>query len=189
MSTEFRPLVEVLRELRSHAQKNASGFMYIVTDENHSCMVRLHDGQIEEVMFRMLRDDEAVQRLTMVATAKARFQTEMGTGAGKASRLSDASRQWLLGGFERDLADLPAAASHAGTPVSAPGVFDARARAAIEEVALNFLGPIAGMLCDEAFEATSDPQRAIDKLAVNLSTPQEQQSFAHEAREALLKLR
>ena len=80
MSTEFRPLIEILRELKALALKKASGFLFIVTDENHSCIVRLNAGQIEEVVFRMLRNDEAVQRLTMVNAAKARFQADPGVG-------------------------------------------------------------------------------------------------------------
>ena len=71
MSTEFRPLIEVLRELKALALKKASGFLFVVTEENHSCIIRINAGQIEEVVFRMLRNDEAVQRLTMVGAAKA----------------------------------------------------------------------------------------------------------------------
>ncbi|TQU67944.1 hypothetical protein DB816_20115, partial [Xanthomonas perforans] len=98
MSTEFRPLIEILRELKALALKKASGFLFIVTEENHSCIVRINSGQIEEVVFRMLRNDEAVQRLTMVNAAKARFQADPGAGLGKPSLLSDDSRQWLMGG-------------------------------------------------------------------------------------------
>lgn len=83
MSTEFRPLIEILRELKALALKKASGFLFIVTEENHSCIVRINSGQIEEVVFRMLRNDEAVQRLTMVNAAKARFQVDPGAGLGK----------------------------------------------------------------------------------------------------------
>lgn len=35
MSTEFRPLIEVLRELKALALKKASGFLFVVTEENH----------------------------------------------------------------------------------------------------------------------------------------------------------
>ncbi|CAD0335203.1 hypothetical protein [Xanthomonas hortorum] len=208
MSTEFRPLIEILRELKALALKKASGFLFIVTEENHSCIVRLNAGQIEEVVFRMLRNDEAVQRLTMVNAAKARFQTDPGAGMGKPSLLSDDSRQWLMGGFEQDLGGAPAAprapvapavVTAAATPIAAPSAApasvgggsapDERVSDALEKVALNYLGPIAGMLCDEAWEASSDIEQVLNQLGANLSTPQETQKFMADARVALAKVR
>ncbi|MEA9848755.1 hypothetical protein [Xanthomonas campestris] len=206
MSTEFRPLIEVLRELKALALKKASGFLFVVTEENHSCIIRINAGQIEEVVFRMLRNDEAVQRLTMVGAAKARFQVDPGAGMGKPSLLSEDSRQWLMGGFEQDLGGAPApvrapvAAAPApapATPVatSAPAsvgngaVPDDAVRQALERVALNYLGPIAGMLCDEAWDASSDIEQVLSQLAANLATPQEAQKFMTDARVALAKVR
>ncbi|NIJ91617.1 hypothetical protein FHT12_000275 [Xanthomonas campestris] len=206
MSTEFRPLIDVLRELKALALKKASGFLFVVTEENHSCIVRLNAGQIEEVVFRMLRNDEAVQRLTMVNAAKARFQADPGAGMGKPSLLSDDARQWLMGGFEQDLGGAPAGprapiaparVTAAATPVAAPGASpasvgggsapDERVRDALEKVALNYLGPIASMLCDEAWDASSDIEQVLNQLGANLSTPQETQKFMADARVALAK--
>ncbi|HBK45274.1 MAG TPA: hypothetical protein DDZ67_02320, partial [Xanthomonadaceae bacterium] len=74
MTSSFKPLLEVMRELRALAQKKASGYFFIVTEENHSCIVRLAGGDFADVTFRMLRNDEAVQRLAMVGAARGRFQ-------------------------------------------------------------------------------------------------------------------
>ncbi|MEA9557365.1 hypothetical protein VC273_16020 [Xanthomonas nasturtii] len=208
MSNEFRPLIDVLRELRALALKKASGFLFVVTEENHSCIVRLNAGQIEEVVFRMLRNDEAVQRLTMVGAAKARFQVDPGAGMGKPSLLSEDSRQWLMGGFEQDLGGAPAPARApvapapvaaspvaAAAPAPAPsgnasaGAPDDRVRDALEKVALNYLGPIAGMLCDEAWDASSDIEQVLSQLGANLATPQEAQKFMADARTALARVR
>ncbi|RXD36338.1 hypothetical protein [Xanthomonas perforans] len=199
-------MTEILRELKALALKKASGFLFIVTEENHSCIVRINSGQIEEVVFRMLRNDEAVQRLTMVNAAKARFQADPGAGLGKPSLLSDDSRQWLMGGFEQDLggAPSPVRAPVAPTPAPAAAVAsasaapvasgdnagpDERVRSALESVALNYLGPIAGMLCDEAWDASSDIEQVLSQLAANLATPQEAQKFMADARVALAKVR
>lgn len=87
----------------------------------------------------------------------------------------------------------------AATPVAAPSPAsasvgggsapDERVRDALEKVALNYLGPIAGMLCDEAWEASSDIEQVLNQLGANLSTPQETQKFMADARVALAKLR
>ncbi len=149
----------------------------------------------------MLRNDEALQRLTMVNAAKSRFQVDPGAGLGKPSLLSEDSRQWLTGGFEQDLGGAPSpvrapaaaatVASASAAPVSSGQNArpDDRVRDALEEVALNYLGPIAGMLCDEAWEASSDIEQVLSQLGANLATPQEAQKFMADARVALAKVR
>lgn len=205
MSNEFRPLVQVLRELKMLAQKRSSGFAYIVTEDNHSCIVRLHQGQVQEVVYRMLRNEEAVQRLSMVSAAKVRFE---GSGIaalppGRAP-LSEGSVEWLLGGFEHDLGGQQYQYAPAATPAPLPGApapsaaptppaaaaVNPRARQTLEQVALNYLGPIAGMLCQEALDAAGgDPHKAIAQLAGQLYSQQEAQRFSEEARAALAALR
>ncbi|MEH6414507.1 hypothetical protein [Pseudomonas sp. CGJS7] len=196
MSNEFRPLVQVLRELKTLAQKRSSGFAYLVTEDNHSCIVRLHSGQVQEVVYRMLRNEEAVQRLSMVSSVKMRFESS-GISALPAGRapLSESSVEWLLGGFEQDLGGQQYAAPSAPAPAAdgtAPPevVVNPRVRQALEQVALNYLGPIAGLLCQEAFDATGgDPQRAIAQLAGQLYSQQEAQRFSEEARAAVAAVR
>lgn len=209
MSNEFRPLVQVLREVKSLAQKRSSGFAYIVTEDNHSCIVRLYEGHVQEVVYRMLRNEEAVQRLSMVSMAKVRFESS-GVAALPAGRapLSQASVEWILGGFEQDLGQgqytpPPAAPVAAPPPATiaptAPvtnttgshvAIINPRVRQALEQVALNYLGPIATLLCEEAFaSAGGDPNRAIAHLANQLYSQQEAQRFTDEARKALAGLR
>ncbi|WP_394541100.1 hypothetical protein PRJ39_11770 [Lysobacter enzymogenes] len=208
MSNEFRPLVQVLRELKTLAHKRVSGFAYIVTEDNHSCIVRLHQGQVQEVVYRMLRNEEAVQRLSMVAAARVRFENS-GVAALPAGRapLSEGSVEWLLGGFEHDLGgqqyqyappSMPASAPRANgagagaapAPAASAGAANPRARQALEQVALSYLGPIAGLLCQEALDASGgDPHKAIAQLAGQLYSQQEAQRFSEQARTALAALR
>mgnify|MGYP001026837095 CR=1 FL=1 len=201
MATEFRPLIEILRELKALAARQASGFFFVVTEETHSCIIRLHAGQVEEVVFRMLRNDEAVQRLSMVAAARARFQADPASHGGNArGSLSEASRQWLLGGFEHDLGAPPAPVPVAPEPASAPSppvaqdiasgahAPDPRQRQTIEQVALQYFGPIAGMLCDEVFDVPGELQAQLEQLAANLASPDETRRFLNDVRAALARL-
>lgn len=96
MASEFRPLREILRELSPLLQQKASGYFFIVTDDNHSCTIRLHGGQIDEVSFSRQRNDEAVQLLSRVCAARARFQpiaiAASGSGHRPCSGCSKASK-------------------------------------------------------------------------------------------------
>ncbi|MGH8079080.1 MAG: hypothetical protein ACREP7_00805 [Lysobacter sp.] len=187
MANDFRPLIEVLRELTALVRKRSSGFLFIVSEENHSCIVRLQGGRVHEVLFRMLRNDEAVQRLAMVKAAKVRFQASDSPASGQVA-LSDSSLQWLLGGFEQDLAS-QRVQTPPPAPSAAPARVDRGTREAIEQVALNYLGPIAVMLCDEAFEGFSTPQQVVAHLASHLNSQDEARRFAEDARQALDALR
>ncbi|WP_046656455.1 hypothetical protein [Lysobacter capsici] len=197
MSHEFRPLIEVLRELNALVQIEASGFVFLVTEELHSGIIRLHNGQVKEVTFRMLRNDEAVQGLSMVSTAKLRFQPNDIPSYGNKMALNPASMKWLLGGFEQELAGrsettaaIAAASARApAPPPPATARVDKRVRDTIEQVAVNYLGPIAGMLCQEAFETRHDPRQVVAHLATYLNSPQESRRFVDDAHKALDMLR
>ncbi len=58
-----------------------------------------------------------------------------------------------------------------------------------KKYALNYLGPIAGMLCDEAWDASSDIEQVLSQLSTQLATPQEAQKFMDDARVALAEVR
>jgi hypothetical protein len=75
MDSEFRPLNEILRELGPLAANKSSGFFFVVTEDNHSCTIRLRNGRIDDVAFSRMRSDDAVQLLSHVNAARARFQS------------------------------------------------------------------------------------------------------------------
>jgi len=194
MAGEFRPLHDVLRELKPLVQQKASGFFFVVTEDNHSCTIRLRGGEIDDVLFSRQRNDEAVQLLSKVTAARARFQPIAVSSTHSRGALSTASLQWLLGDFE----NAPPAATSAATvtePVDAPDVAAAPSsgisgaqRAAVEKVALNYFGPIASLLCEEAFVPDNDMEQALAQIASNLSSPEESRRFMADARGASVRI-
>ena len=193
MAGEFRPLHDVLRELKPLVQQKASGFFFVVTEDNHSCTIRLRNGEIDDVLFSRQRNDEAVQLLSTVTAARARFQPIAVSGASRlGAALSKASLKWLLGDFDHvPLAVSPVLSATAAvsdsTILPVTGISDAR-RAVAEKVALNYFGPIASLLCDEAFVAGHDMEQALVQIAANLSSRDESQRFMAEARSALARI-
>lgn len=183
MDSEFRPLSQILRELGPLVARRASGFFFIVTEDNHSCTIRLRNGQIDDVAFSRMRNDDAVQLLSHVDLARARFQAIAVSAAGSRGTLSEASLRWLLGGFES-----APAARRPETTSARPAASGALAgnlpgaqREQVEQLALNHFGPIAGLLCDEAFASAGDIRQVLAQLAANLPTRQEADRFLDEA--------
>ncbi len=58
-------------------------------------------------------------------------------------------------------------------------------RATIERIALNYLGPIAALLCDEALGVPGSIDRALVQIASNLPARDQEDQFLAEARGAL----
>lgn len=190
MADEFRPLIEILRELKALALTQASGLFFVVTQDSHSCTIRLRTGQIEDVVYSRHRSDEAVQRLAKVPAARARFQADPSSvGTGTVS-LSEASLRWLMGGFEverkatRIGSDLPPRT--APPPSSKPfAAATAAQREMVESIALEYFGPIAGLLCEEAFGVPGSVDRALVQIAANLPVRDQENTFLAEVRGAL----
>ncbi|MGN6227717.1 MAG: hypothetical protein ACTHNM_09795 [Dyella sp.] len=187
MANEFRPLIEILRDLKALALQKASGFFFVVTEDNHSCTIRLRSGQIEDVVFSRHRSDEAVQLLAKVPAGRARFQADPAAAGAARVSLGEASLSWLMGGFEKSAAT--AAATPAAPRVGAVNVnvqgLSKEQRATIERIALNYLGPIAALLCDEALGVPGSIDRALVQIASNLPARDQEDQFLAEARAAL----
>jgi len=138
-----------------------------------------------------------VQLLSHTEGGRGRFQPDPGSqGVGRSS-LSQAAQSWLLGGFESGPPrGLGGAVEPRSTPAPAPVVPAAPPASAttggsgdtakiIERVALNYLGPIAGIICEEAFEASSDVEEILELIARNLISGDEILRFKKEVRAAL----
>lgn len=187
MANEFRPLIEILRDLKALALQKASGFFFVVTEDNHSCTIRLRSGQIEDVVFSRHRSDEAVQLLAKVPAGRARFQADPAAVGAVRVSLGEASLSWLMGGFEKSASTAtatPAAPRVGAVNVNVQGLSEEQ-RATIERIALNYLGPIATLLCDEALGVPGSIDRALVQIASNLPARDQEDQFLAEARAAL----
>lgn len=181
--SEIRPLSAVLHELKTLVESKASGFFFLVTDENHASSVRLRNGNIEEVSFSNRHSDEAVKMLMKVRAARARFQPSvMAAIPSKHGPLSTASIDWLLNGHD-------ASAGAQGPTVSSGGATDQRARqrSLVENIALTYFGPIAALLCEEAFGASTNVDHILVQIANNLTERAEANRFLAEARAAVAR--
>ncbi len=188
MTGEFRPLSEILRELKPLVQKKSSGFFFVVTQDNHSCTIRIRNGEIDDVVFSRQRNDEAVRLLANVKAARARFQPIAISVASARGGLSAASIKWLLGDFEHALMATPQPAQTEPNIMAPPLASTSTAqRVVVEKIALDYFGPIASLLCDEAFVDENDIDQALVQIGSSLSYSDESQRFVDEAKVALAR--
>jgi len=192
MSNEIRPFSTVLHELNTLVGSKSSGFLFLVTNENAAATIRLRNGTIEEVSFANRHNDEAVQLLMKVPGARARFQPSvMAAIPSKYGPLSAASLEWLMSAPDAS-ATAPGSATHAAPPaaISAITTPDLRPkqRPVVEAIALTYFGPIAGLLCEEAFGESRDIERILVQIASNLAERAEADRFLAEARKAIARI-
>jgi hypothetical protein len=192
MSNEIRPLNAVLHELKTLVEGKSSGFLFLVADDGQAASIRLRNGNIEEVSFNNRHSDEAVQLLMKVGGARARFQPSvMAAIPSKHPPLSAASIEWLFGGHEEMSAPATTSAQTSDA-ASAPSVGADqrdRLRPIVEKIALTYFGPIAALLCEEAFDEPGDIGHTLIQIARNLPERAEADRFLYEVRAAIAKSR
>lgn len=165
MSQELHPLRECLEELGKLVQSGASGSFYLAGPNNDIAAISILGGVIDAVNFQGRRGDFAVELMKNITIARWSFRPEQ-VGAAKFSQLSDSARRWLTGIPTPARAAPNAPAPATGTPTDTPDL--GRYRRGVESVALSFLGPIAGTLCEGVFADCTTLAQVVDELAANL---------------------
>ena len=192
--SELKPLAAVMSDLAALVKQRASGVQYVVTDDGRFAQLRLRNGRVEEISFKAKFSDEAILLLSQISTAKSRFeQVTLTPGTSKHAPISEEMLNWMLGGFASPApASAPVVKSintPPATPVQTPPPgLRLPQRAAIEQIALTYLGPFASIVCEEALSGSTDIERSLIQIASNLSDREETARFLTEVRAALAKI-
>ena len=189
MSEQMKPLGTVLRELTGLAQQRYSGVLNIATNEGRFASIRLRGGRIEEVSYKAKYNDDAIRLLALATQGRARFeQVRLTPGIGRHAILSEALLRWMLSGFVGAAPEVTHTPMPPRTNGAVPLGVRLAHRAAVQQVALTFLGPFASLACEEAFADGNDIDSALQRIASNLIEDAEAERFVAEARAALIKL-
>ena len=181
MSGELHPLPVVLRDLVALARRRATGLVCLVTEDNRFASIKLREGKLLEVMYRSQFNEAAVELLQQVQRARATFQAGV-VGTLRHGAPGEATVNWLLGGFEQQAnvvlrPPAPAAAAN--------GALSDLQKRVIEETATAYLGPIAGVVCQDIFDHSHDLNTILHQIADNIGDPDEMARFEAAVRGAL----
>jgi len=178
----MQPLNLVLRDLVALTRHRATGLFCIVTEENRFASIKLREGKLLEVMYRSQFNEPAIEMLSQVRVARATFQVGV-VGALRHGAPGDAAVRWLLGGFEEqsNVALRPPPATTGKVNGSLTDVH----KRVIEETATAFLGPIASVVCEDAFENVHDLDGIIREIGANIGDAEEAARFGTAVRGAL----
>ena len=164
MSPESAPISfgELVKELSGLCAAQRTGTMFIATTDNQSARIGLRKGAIVSVVFRTRRGLEAADHLRKIAGGRFSFSETIVDRVGSDDLPPTSALLALLVGEASPLPpSQPATASPSAPrpapPSAAPAAPAAvraalsRAQSTIEAELMEFVGPIASVLCREHF--------------------------------------
>ena len=176
-----RPLAEVLYRLSEHV-KNADTGVFYLYGEGVVGWIHLNEGKYEDVVMQNHYSDEAVALLLNVSMAACRFQPWK-VFPGKHAPLSETAKGLLAAGAQApatvsgalrpaastSVAPLPRQATPTAAPTRTPPQDKTLQMQTVEKLAMAYLGPMASIICQEAWEDHGGGFPAVLAIAENLS--------------------
>ncbi|MCG7940531.1 MAG: DUF4388 domain-containing protein [Candidatus Thiodiazotropha lotti] len=74
MSSNYLPLTEIILELRSLAKGKSTGYLFIVSSEQHSATFGLEQGRIVSLQCRLRTGDKAIPLIAKIKHGSCRFE-------------------------------------------------------------------------------------------------------------------
>lgn len=168
-------LAEIVTELHSLHNQQATGVLYITTDTNKSAQVILENGEIVFVYCAGKRGDEAIDLLAGVQAGRFRFQTG---GVVRRDPLPPTlSILSFLNGERSNAIDTIDTDTVQGVQLSE------EQRTSITIALAMYVGPLADFICKDHLGSAATLEEAIEKLASEIPSPVQ----ASEFKKAVLK--
>lgn len=181
---EFLPFAGIVDYLRQLCAQERSGTVFLVSDDNRMAQVRLDKGQIASLLCRNRRGLEALGILRSMAHARLRFD-ETFLARGENDQLSNQAVFDGLAGAAPVVAPAVTAVAAPALPAvptpaaaRAPAALTPRARAVIQRVLTQYIGPMAEIVCDDHFAAAADLPALVRLLAGEISAPAQAAKFS-----------
>ena len=158
----FVPKSELIAQIRLIVTGRETGYLTILTDTRRSVLLRFSSGKLTHSLCRTKDVGDAIQVLNECNLV--RFTYAAGAVEDRPELMPADSFLQLLdpGG-----ASAPAAPMTAPRAAPAPAATSAtgQLRMALIEVAIEYVGPVAEMIVDEALENTGSVSEAVDYIA------------------------
>ena len=174
--SQFVSKSRLYEQLTQIIEDSDTGFLTILTDTNRSVLIRFSTGSITRIHCRSKELGEAIQVLAESAMVKFTYAAAPEDTEPELMP-AETFLQLINPGGDLD------ASGTAGQSVSSDGMqVSDPVKAQMLELAVEFIGVIAEMIVDEAFEDNSSVSKAIDYIAETIPDPNQSQAFRAAAR-------
>ncbi len=169
--SQFVPKAKLFAQLAEIIKNEETGFLTILTDSNRSVLLRFSQGKLTRLHCRSKEAGEAIQVLAESVLVKYSY----------ASAPEDTEPELMPADSFLQLID---PGGDAGAVVSTgTSALGDPVKAQMLEIATEYIGVVAEMIVDEAFETTSDIGKAIDYIGNAIPDANQSKAFRKAALE------
>ena len=176
MASQFVSKSKLIEQLREIIDTQETGFLTILTDTNRSVLLRFSEGRLTRLHCRSKEAGEAIQVLAESAMVKFTY----------ASAPEDTEAELMPAASFLQLIDPggDAGAAQAGAAVTSGGVaVNDPIKAQMLEIATEYIGVVADMIVEEAFDEGRSVAEAIDYITQAIPDANQSRAFRDAAKE------
>ncbi|NCF37973.1 MAG: hypothetical protein GWP56_16605 [Gammaproteobacteria bacterium] len=172
---QFVPKAKLFEQLTQIIDQRETGLLTILTESNRSIFLRFSQGKLTRLHCRSGEAGEAIQMLAESAMVKYTYATAP----------QDSEPEFMPADSFLQLIDPGAAAGNSSNakPIVSSGdmVAGDPVKAQMLEIATEYMGVVAEMIVDEAFENNSDVGKAIDYIGNAIPDANQSKAFRKDA--------
>lgn len=175
--SQFVPKVKLFAQLNEIISRRETGLLTILTDSERSIFLRFSQGRLTRLHCRSGEAGEAIQMLAESAMVKYSYAAAPEDSEPELMP-ADSFMQLIDPGGDADFS------RHSTTIVSSadPSVSDP-IKAQMLEIATDYMGVVAEMVVDEAFDGNADVGKAIDYIGNAIPDANQSKAFRRSALE------
>lgn len=175
--SQFVPKAKLFAQLSEIIQQQETGFLTILTDNNRSVLLRFSQGKLTRLHCRSKEAGEAIQVLAECLMVKYTYASAPEDTEPELMP-ADSFLQLIDPGGDAKSAGNSAAVVSSGTMSMGDPI-----KAQMLEIATDYMGVVAEMIVDEAFEESNDVGKAIDYIGNAIPDPNQSKAFRRAALE------
>jgi hypothetical protein len=175
--SQFVPKVKLFAQLNEIISRQETGLLTILTDSDRSIFLRFSQGRLTRLHCRSGEAGEAIQMLAESAMVKYSYAAAPEDSEPELMP-ADSFMQLIDPGGDADFS------RHSATIVSSadPSVSDP-IKAQMLDIATDYMGIVAEMIVDEAFDGNADVGKAIDYIGNAIPDANQSKAFRRSALE------
>ena len=174
--SQFVPKAQLFRQLNEIIARQATGLLTILTETNRSIFLRFSRGRLTRLYCRSGEAGEAIQMLAEGRMVKFTYASAPEDDEPEFMP-TDSFMQLIDPGGDGGVSAARTTLASGNSQVSDP------IRLQMLEIATEYMGIVAEMIVDEAFESNNEVARAIDYIAGSIPDADQSRAFREAAEE------
>lgn len=175
MNQDYIPFQAIIDKLKEFCTQQTSGILFIATKANRSAQIVLENGEIVFVYFYNKRGVEALKLMLTIEAGRYRFQKNATSSRRSSLPSTDKILRFLKRETDNQIPPEPTEPTEVSEPVQSS--LDENQKRILETVLVEYIGPMAAIICEDHLDSAPDIAAAIDVLASEIPSPDQAQKF------------